>query len=73
MCRKGCPRLRLRAGGGRHRHAGLDPSLENLAPAEVPAHAIAWLATAEADAFAGQEIDVRNPEFRAACGLPVLP
>ncbi len=46
---------------------------ENLAPAEVPAHAIAWLATPEADAFAGQEVDVRNPDFRAACGLPVLP
>jgi NAD(P)-dependent dehydrogenase (short-subunit alcohol dehydrogenase family) len=46
---------------------------ENLAPADQPAHAIAWLATPEADAYAGQEIDVRNPEFRAACGLPVLP
>ncbi len=46
---------------------------ENLAPAEVPAHAIAWLATPEASAFAGQEVDVRNPEFRAACGLPALP
>jgi hypothetical protein len=46
---------------------------ENLAPAEVPAHAIAWLGTPEADGFAGQEVDVRNPEFRAACGLPVLP
>ena len=46
---------------------------ENLAPAEVPAHAIAWLVTAEADAYVGQEIDVRNPEFRADCGLPVLP
>jgi NAD(P)-dependent dehydrogenase (short-subunit alcohol dehydrogenase family) len=46
---------------------------ENLAPADQPAHAIAWLATPEADAYAGQEVDVRNPEFRAACGLPVLP
>jgi NAD(P)-dependent dehydrogenase (short-subunit alcohol dehydrogenase family) len=46
---------------------------ENLAPAEVPAHGIAWLATPEADAFAGQEVDVRNPEFRAACGLEVAP
>jgi hypothetical protein len=46
---------------------------ENLAPADQPAHAIAWLATAGADAYAGQEIDVRNPEFRAACGLPVIP
>jgi NAD(P)-dependent dehydrogenase (short-subunit alcohol dehydrogenase family) len=46
---------------------------ENLAPADQPAHAIAWLATAEANPYAGQEVDVRNPEFRAACGLPALP
>jgi NAD(P)-dependent dehydrogenase (short-subunit alcohol dehydrogenase family) len=46
---------------------------ENLAPADQPAHAIAWLATSEADPYAGQEVDVRNPEFRAACGLPALP
>jgi NAD(P)-dependent dehydrogenase (short-subunit alcohol dehydrogenase family) len=46
---------------------------ENLAPAEVPAHAIAWLATPGAAPFAGQEVDVRNPEFRIACGLPVSP
>jgi NAD(P)-dependent dehydrogenase (short-subunit alcohol dehydrogenase family) len=46
---------------------------ENLAPADQPAHAIAWLATAGADAYAGQEVDVRNPEFRAACGLEVAP
>jgi NAD(P)-dependent dehydrogenase (short-subunit alcohol dehydrogenase family) len=45
---------------------------ENLAPADQPAHAIAWLATPEAAPYAGQEVDVRNPEFRAACGLPVL-
>lgn len=41
----------------------------NLAPSDQPAHAIAWLATPEADAYAGHEVDVRNPEFRAACGL----
>lgn len=45
---------------------------ENLAPADQPAHAIAWLATPEAAPYAGLEVDVRNPEFRAACGLPVL-
>jgi NAD(P)-dependent dehydrogenase (short-subunit alcohol dehydrogenase family) len=44
---------------------------ETLAPADVPAHAIAWLCTPAADVYAGQEVDVRNPEFRAACGLPV--
>ena len=46
---------------------------ENLAPADQPADAITWLATPEANSYAGQEIDVRNPDFRAACGLPVLP
>lgn len=44
---------------------------ESLAPAEVPARAIAWLCTAGADGYAGQEVDVREPGFRAACGLPV--
>jgi NAD(P)-dependent dehydrogenase (short-subunit alcohol dehydrogenase family) len=44
---------------------------ENLAPAEVPAYGIAWLATQDADAFLGQEVDVRAPEFRAACGLEI--
>jgi NAD(P)-dependent dehydrogenase (short-subunit alcohol dehydrogenase family) len=60
---------------GSIRASGLNPVSQipraTLAPAEVPAHAIAWLCTAEADAYAGQEVDVRNPEFRAACGLPV--
>jgi NAD(P)-dependent dehydrogenase (short-subunit alcohol dehydrogenase family) len=44
---------------------------ENLAPAEVPAHAIAWLCTPAAEVYLGQEVDVREPGFRAACGLPV--
>jgi NAD(P)-dependent dehydrogenase (short-subunit alcohol dehydrogenase family) len=46
---------------------------ENLAPADVPAQAIAWLCTPAADVYLGQEVDVRNPDFRAACGLPILP
>ncbi len=45
---------------------------EDLAAVEGPALGIAWLATAGADIFAGQEVDVRNPDFRAACGLPVI-
>lgn len=61
---------------GAIRASGINPVSQipraNLAPAEVPAHAIAWLATAAADAFAGQEVDVRNPDFRAACGLEPL-
>jgi NAD(P)-dependent dehydrogenase (short-subunit alcohol dehydrogenase family) len=62
---------------GTIRASGLNPvskiPRETLAPASVPAYAIAWLATAEADAFAGQEVDVRAPDFRAACGLDPLP
>lgn len=45
---------------------------ENLAGVEGPAQAIAWLCTPAADGYAGQEVDVRNAEFRAASGLPVL-
>jgi NAD(P)-dependent dehydrogenase (short-subunit alcohol dehydrogenase family) len=58
---------------GSIRASGINPvsriPRENLAPAEVPAYGIAWLATAEADPFAGKEVDVRTPEFRAASGL----
>lgn len=60
---------------GSIRASGMNPvsqlARETLAPAEVPAQAIAWLCTPAADVYAGQEVDVRNPEFRAACGLPV--
>jgi NAD(P)-dependent dehydrogenase (short-subunit alcohol dehydrogenase family) len=45
---------------------------ENLAGVEGPAQAIAWLCTAAADVYAGQEVDVRDAGFRVACGLPVL-
>jgi hypothetical protein len=45
---------------------------ENLAPAEEPAQAIAWLCTPAADALAGQEVDVRNPDLRKSVGLRAL-
>jgi len=58
------------------RASGLNPvsqiPRENLAPADHPARAIAWLCTAEADALAGAELDIRAPDLRAACGLPPL-
>lgn len=59
------------------RASGINPvskiPREALASADVPAYGIAWLATPEADAFAGQEVDVRSPEFRAASGLEPAP
>ncbi len=62
---------------GAIRASGINPvsriPRESLAAAEVPAHAIAWLATPAADGYAGQEVDVRDPAFRAACGLEPLP
>jgi NAD(P)-dependent dehydrogenase (short-subunit alcohol dehydrogenase family) len=58
---------------GTIRASGINPvskiPRETLAPPRIPAYAIAWLATAEANAFVGHEVDVRAPEFRAACGL----
>ena len=58
------------------RASGINPvsklPRESLAPAEEPARAIAWLCTPAADPLAGQELDVRNPELRAAVGLPPL-
>ncbi|WP_333815523.1 SDR family NAD(P)-dependent oxidoreductase [Tabrizicola sp.] len=59
------------------RASGINPvsklPRESLAPASEPARAIAWLCTPAADPLAGQELDVRNPELRAASGLPPLP
>lgn len=61
---------------GSIRASGLNPvskiPRENLAPAEEPAKAIAWLCTAAADALAGQEVDVRNPDLRRSVGLRAL-
>ncbi|WP_374429387.1 SDR family NAD(P)-dependent oxidoreductase [Tabrizicola sp.] len=59
------------------RASGINPvskiPRENLAPAHEPARAIAWLCTPAADPLAGQELDVRAPDLRAAAGLPPLP
>ena len=56
------------------RASGINPVSQlprsSLAPAEEPARAIAWLCTPAADALAGQELDIRAPDLRAAAGLP---
>lgn len=61
---------------GAIRASGINPvsklPRESLAPAHEPARAIAWLCTSSADPLAGQELDVRNPDLRAAAGLPPL-
>ncbi len=61
---------------GSIRASGINPVSQlprsSLAPPSEPAYAIAWLCTAEADAMAGREVDVRHADFRAACGLPVM-
>jgi NAD(P)-dependent dehydrogenase (short-subunit alcohol dehydrogenase family) len=58
------------------RASGINPvsklPRESLAPAHEPARAIVWLCTPAADALAGQELDVRAPDLRAAAGLPPL-
>lgn len=58
------------------RASGINPvsklPRESLAPAQDPARAIAWLCTPAADALAGQELDVRAPDLRAAVGLSPL-
>ena len=60
---------------GSIRASGINPVSQipraNLAPPEEPAWAIAWLCTPEADAFAGQEVDVRHEPFRRAAGLEI--
>lgn len=61
---------------GSIRASGINPvsqiPRENLAPADEPAKAIAWLCTPAADALAGQEVDVRNPDLRKSVGLRAL-
>jgi NAD(P)-dependent dehydrogenase (short-subunit alcohol dehydrogenase family) len=58
------------------RASGINPvskiPREELASPDDAAHAIAWLCTPAADAFAGQEVDVRHAAFRHAAGLPVV-
>lgn len=61
---------------GTIRASGINPVSQlprsSLAPVHEPAQAIAWLCTPAADPLAGQELDIRNPELRAAAGLPPL-
>jgi NAD(P)-dependent dehydrogenase (short-subunit alcohol dehydrogenase family) len=44
---------------------------ENLAPAEQPAKAIAWLCSDDARDLAGQELSIRDETLRKRVGLPV--
>ena len=57
------------------RASGINPVSQipraNLSPPEEPAWAVGWLCTPEADAFAGQEVDVRHESFRSRAGLEV--
>lgn len=61
---------------GAIRASGINPVSQlpraSLAPASQPGQAIAWLCTPAAAALAGQELDIRNPDLRAAIGLPAL-
>ncbi len=58
------------------RASGINPVSQipraSLAPPDQPGQAIAWLCTPAADPLAGQELDIRAPDLRAAAGLPPL-
>ncbi len=62
---------------GEIRASGLNPVSQlpraTLAPVTDPAAAILFLCSSAADSFCGQEVDVREPIFRAAIGLTPLP
>lgn len=59
------------------RSSGVGPArlvsgeVEHL-PAEVPAKAVVFLTSPEAEPFAGRHIDIRYPEVRKVLGLPEL-
>lgn len=59
------------------RASGINPvsqiAQQALSDAREPAAAIAFLCGAGGAPYAGQEVDVRTPEFRAAAGLPPKP
>ena len=61
---------------GAIRASGINPVSElpraALAPPDEPAWAIAWLCTPEANAMAGEEVDIRHGSFRKAAGLEPL-
>ncbi len=56
------------------RASGINPvsqlPRENLGSVDGPARAIAYLCSAAADDLAGQELDIREADFRARAGLP---
>ena len=58
------------------RAAGIGPVAklprEKLTSPREPAEAIAFLVSSAGDRFAGQELDIRNADFRAAAGLAPL-
>ena len=55
------------------RASGLNPvsqlPRDSLAPASVPGRAIAWLCANPPEDLAGQEVDLRDPEFRSRAGI----
>jgi NAD(P)-dependent dehydrogenase (short-subunit alcohol dehydrogenase family) len=59
------------------RAAGIGPTAslprERLAHPRVPAAAVVFLCSGASDRFAGKEVDIRSPNFRAAAGLKPLP
>lgn len=60
---------------GSIRESGINPVSElkqsSLSPTWEPAHAIAWLCTSAADELVGDELDVRNEDFRRMAGLEI--
>ena len=58
---------------GQIRQSGINPvsqvPQENLSSTAEVAKAISWLCTEDAKVYSGQEIDVREPEFRKKAGL----
>lgn len=58
---------------GAIRQSGINPvsaiARDKLRPVFEPAQAIAWLCTSEADDLVGQELDVRESDFRRRCAL----
>ncbi|GHC43098.1 SDR family NAD(P)-dependent oxidoreductase [Neogemmobacter tilapiae] len=61
---------------GEIRASGINPVSQvpqgDLANPAEPGQAIAWLCSAAADQYCGQEVDIRDAAFRQACGLPAL-
>ena len=60
---------------GSIRESGINPVSDlkrsDLSPTWEPAHGIAWLCTSAADELVGNELDVRQEDFRRRAGLEV--